>query len=64
MGSGAGKCTLCVDGQDVRISTRVWKMIRWLLEEQERVNGRDKLQVTFDCAGERVVVAVKERVEV
>ena len=35
-------------------------ILRWLLEHRERIEQRDRIQVTFDCAGERAQAVIKE----
>lgn len=42
---------------------RLVKIQRWLTSNAERIARPEKVQLTFDCAGGKVVVEVKERVE-
>lgn len=40
---------------------RLARMVRWLIDNRDRVDRPNKVQVTFDCAGRSVVVELKER---
>jgi hypothetical protein len=40
---------------------RTGRIVRWLAENVQRVEGPEKVQLTFDCAGRAVSVELKER---
>ncbi len=42
---------------------RLVKIAQWLQGNAERIARPEKVQLTFDCAGSKVIVEVKERVE-
>jgi len=43
---------------------RVAKIVRWLIDNQERVSRPERVQLTFDCAGRSVEAELKEREKV
>jgi hypothetical protein len=39
-------------------------LIRWLLEYRERIEKAEKIQVTFDLAGERIHASIRQNYKV
>jgi hypothetical protein len=58
-----GGCDVKVvdNGREYNPTGRVELLVRWLCQQMARVSGPEKVQVTFDCAGQRASVEVKER---
>ena len=40
---------------------RVEALVRWVVQNEERITRPTKVQVTFDCAGKTVSAEVRER---
>ena len=49
-------------GRGYTVSKRVGIIIAWLIEQDERLAALDRVQIVFDCAGEKSVsVEIKHR---
>jgi hypothetical protein len=56
---------IVLDGRRVEIDPgRLAALVQWLVTHRERFEHQEKVQVTFDCAGDRAIAVVKERVDV
>ncbi len=53
-----------VENKTLQVGGRVARLIGFLAEQAERINGPEKLQVTFNCAGNSFNVELKERLAV
>jgi len=43
---------------------RLTALIRWLVAHREWIERQEKMQLTFDCSGERAQAVVKERQDI
>lgn len=46
------------------VPSRVFRIIKWLLANAEQISAKDRMQITFDCAGPRIAWNIKEGGEV
>jgi hypothetical protein len=47
--------------ETIRVGGRAARLIHFLARQAERINKPEKMQITFDCAGNSFSVELKER---
>ena len=52
------------DKQGITVDGRIAAIVRWLISRRHKVEAPNRVQLTFDCAGQSVSAETREREQV